>query len=293
MRYHITHRTTYTYHQPVTLAPHRLRLRPRCDVTQRLVRFSLEIDPVPIQLSENIDLDGNTVLTVWFADTPTTTFAVISDFEVETYRSNPFAFLLEDWATQLPMDYSSSLAHQLTPYLGGAASNFPAGLDPIAVQLAHDLWQQTSGNTLSFLSKLNQLINHTCKHLIRETGDPFPPSLTWTQQAGSCRDMTILFMDVCRAMGLATRFVSGYQEGDPDWSDRHLHAWAEVYLPGAGWRGYDPTQGLAVGDRHIALVASPSSRHTAPISGSLKSGGGTKAEMGFKLTIQPLGTPFP
>jgi transglutaminase-like putative cysteine protease len=93
-------------------------------------------------------------------------------------------------------------------------------------------------------------------------------------------------MEVCRAIGLAARFVSGYQEGDPDTTDRHLHAWAEVYLPGAGWRGYDPTHGLAVADGHIALVSSPFAQHTTPVAGTLKSGIGAQAKMSYQLLIQ-------
>nr|WP_277874380.1 MULTISPECIES: transglutaminase family protein [unclassified Leptolyngbya] len=139
-----------------------------------------------------------------------------------------------------------------------------------------------------FLWELNQQIFNTCQHIVREQGDPFPPGLTWKTKTASCRDMTVLFIEACRAMGLAARFVSGYHEGDPDWKQRHLHAWAEVYLPGAGWRGYDPTQGLAVGDRHIALVAAPNSRTTVPISGSLKSGIGVTTEMQYALTIKAL-----
>ncbi|MFM7576061.1 MAG: transglutaminase-like domain-containing protein, partial [Microcystaceae cyanobacterium] len=93
--------------------------------------------------------------------------------------------------------------------------------------------------------------------------------ITWRNKRGSCRDLTILFMEVCRTMGLAARFVSGYQEGDQATEDWELHAWAEVYLPGGGWRGYDPTHGLAVSDRHIALVASPNPQDCAPVTGEM------------------------
>lgn len=105
----------------------------------------------------------------------------------------------------------------------------------------------------------------------------------------------MLFAETCRTIGLAARFVSGsratnrkirYEEGDrPETSERHLHAWAEIYLPGAGWRGYDPTQGPAVADQHIALVASPSPRYTTPIVGTLKQGIGAKSEMKYCLSI--------
>jgi len=282
--YQITHRTTYLYDRPVILAPHGVRLRPRSDVTQSLKAFVLTSNPIPLQITENIDLDGNAILKLWFAEEPTTRFEVDILAEVETHRSNPFSYLLEPWATHLPLDYPLSLLSQLYPYLAGQPAYSTATLDPIAIQLAQEINQTVAGNTVSFLTELNQRVHDRCNYTIRETGDPLPPGITWNQKAGSCRDMTVLFMEVCRAMGLASRFVSGYQEGDPEGGDLHLHAWAEVYLPGGGWRGYDPTQGLAVGDRHIALVASPQSRYTSPISGTLK--GNAQATMGYQLKIE-------
>jgi transglutaminase-like putative cysteine protease len=281
--YQISHSITYTYDRPVTLSPHTIRLRPRQDTNQQLHQFSLTVHPTPRSLSENTDLDGNAITKAWFSDTEITQFSVQALCQVSTYCSNPFNYLLEPWATQLPIDYPASLSHQLQPYLSG---QFVQTLDPIAIQLAQEIWQHTSGNTLSFLSELNQRIYSTCNYTIRETGAPFPPGMTWTKQVGSCRDVAVLFMEVCRAIGLATRFVSGYQEGDVDSCDRHLHAWAEVYLPGGGWRGYDPTHGLAVAEGHIALVSSPFAQQTTPVMGTLKSGMGAQAEMQYQLLIQ-------
>jgi transglutaminase-like putative cysteine protease len=285
MQYKINHTTTYTYDRPVCLSSHLLRLRPRCDVTQALRSSRLDIDPAPIKISENVDLDGNVVIKVWFADAAVKTLIVKATSEVETYRTNPFDFLLEDWAVQLPIDYASSLLSQLQPYLSGQF--FPSAIDPIALQLAQEISQAVAGDTVNFLTELNQRIYQTCRYLVRETGEPLAPGTTWTERSGSCRDFAVLFIETCRAIGLAARFVSGYQEGDPDQSERHLHAWAEVYLPGAGWRGYDPTHGLAVSDRHIALVASPSARQTTPILGSLKSTT-VQSEMTYSLSIQSL-----
>jgi transglutaminase-like putative cysteine protease len=281
--YQISHNTTYTYDRPVTLAPHVIRLRPRSDISQTLDQFSLTVSPIPQRISESVDLDGNSITKVWFPETETTRLSIQTLAQVATHCTNPFNYLLEAWAAELPIDYPTSLFHQLQPYLTG---QFSQSIDPIATQLSQELWQQTSGNTLGFLNELNQRIYRTCQYAIRETGASFPPGVTWTKQAGSCRDVTVLFMEVCRAIGLAARFVSGYQEGDPDSSDRHLHAWAEVYLPGAGWRGYDPTHGLAVADGHIALVSSPFAQHTTPVVGTLKSGIGAQAKMSYQLLIQ-------
>ncbi|MGQ9872715.1 transglutaminase family protein [Leptodesmis sp.] len=286
MRYHISHTTYYTYEQPVILQPHTIRLRPRSDSSQTVESFSLTVTPVPKYQSYFTDLDGNELIKVWFDREPTLSLTVHAESQVATHRTNPFDYLLEPWATHLPIDYPASLLVQLKPYLVGHRLGYSDSLDPVAAQLAQEIWLKVHGNPAGFLSELNAQIYKGCQHLSRDTGDPFPPGLTWTQKAGSCRDFSVLFTEVCRAIGLAARFVSGYQEGDPDNSERHLHAWAEVYLPGAGWRGYDPTQGLAVADRHITLVTSSFSRYAAPIAGTV-SPGGVHSTMSYELAIQP------
>ncbi|MEN9210984.1 MAG: transglutaminase family protein, partial [Thermostichus sp. DG02_2_bins_29] len=198
---------------------------------------------------------------------------------VQTWRHNPFDYLLLDWATHLPIDYPSTLVAQLQPYLIRPT-------EATVQALAWEVWDQVQGNSTAFLQQLNQRIHGECRYILREKGDPWPASLTWQRRTGSCRDLTLLFMEVCRTVGLAARFVSGYvatqqqpsqasgpeltEDADQTQSDPtsgHLHAWAEVYLPGAGWRGFDPTQGLAVADQHIALAASAYPAGAAPISG--------------------------
>jgi transglutaminase-like putative cysteine protease len=246
------------------------------------------VAPTPSQESQVIDLEGNAVIKVWFKQEPTDSLRVQVISQIETHQTNPFNYLLEPWATKLPIDYPSSLSVQLQPYLVGQRSGYAAAIDPVAIQLAQEVADQVDGNITSFLSALNQKIYKSCQQIIRETGEPLSPGVTWAEKSGSCRDFTVLFMEVCRAIGLAARFVSGYQEGDPDSSDRHLHAWAEVYLPGAGWRGFDPTHGSAVADRHIALVANIFPRYAAPISGSFSQGSGAQSEMTYQLLIQGL-----
>jgi transglutaminase-like putative cysteine protease len=266
-----------------------MRLRPRCDAQQKLHSFSLQLDPPPKQLSENVDLDGNSITKAWFTEEPIAQFTVQAISEVETFCDNPFVYLLEPWAVNLPIDYSNAVLSRLQPYLqpywGKQFSATSGTIDPEAMILAQEIWQATHGNTTAFLNELNQRIYKNCGYLMRETGSPLPPGITWRSKQGSCRDYAVLFMEVCRAMGIATRFVSGYQEGDPDSNDRHLHAWAEAYLPGAGWRGYDPTHGLVVSDRHIPLVASANVKGTSPISGKLKTAG-VDSSMRYELLIK-------
>lgn len=283
MRYLITHHTEYHYQESVTLQPHLVRLRPRMDGHQQVHSVQLTVQPAPQQQSHLVDLDGNTLIKLWFDRQPTNSLSIQVDSDIETLCTNPFNYLLEPWALHLPFDYPTSLRLQLQPYLLGQISGTVA-LDPIATQLAQEIWLAVNGHPTSFLSELNARIYKECQYQLRETGAPLPPSMTWLHKTGTCRDFAVLFIEVCRAAGLAARFVSGYQEGDLDSTDRHLHAWAEVYLPGAGWRGYDPTHGLAVSDRHMALVASAASRYAAPIEGAVNPGQ-VQSTMTYTLTI--------
>lgn len=285
MRYRITHHTTYTYSNPVQLQPHVLRLRPRCDGHQRLLDFSLDIDPTPSGGSEVLDWVGNAVTKVWFDAQELEALRIKTVSEVETYCDNPFNYLLEPWATQLPIDYPSAIAAHLQPYLQG---QFTQGVDPAAVALAQDVYQAVDRQVGSFLSHLNERIYKTCHYQTRETGEALPAGITWRQQSGTCRDFAVLFAEACRAVGLASRFVSGYQEGDPNQDNRDLHAWSEVYLPGAGWRGFDPTLGLAVGDRHIPLVATAHPQDASPVTGLLHPRSNAKSTLETHIAIDLL-----
>lgn len=262
MYYHISHTITYTYKCLVHLKPHIVRLRPWCNGWQRLHNFALHVHPIPMGMSEAIDLDGNTTTKLWFEGT-TETLEITATAQVETCQTNPFDYLLEPWAIELPFDYPSSLSIQLQPYFK-SYSPIP---DPKIVELAQDLAGKVENKTTLFLGKLNQHLHKICKQIVRDSDTPWLPGMTLKAQRGSPEDLSVLFMDVCRVMGLAARFVRGYQQGDLNPENPRLHSWAEVYLPGAGWRGYDPTQGLAVSDTYVAVAASAVPAYTMPISG--------------------------
>ena len=129
--------------------------------------------------------------------------------------------------------------------------------------------------TVPFLGLITHRIHETCEAVVRHHDDPWPASVTLAERRGACRDLAVLLTTACRAVGLAARFVSGYQAGDPEQTERELHAWAEVYLPGAGWRGYDPMRGTAVSDQHVALAAGLTPRAAAPTSGTFRGTGAT------------------
>jgi transglutaminase-like putative cysteine protease len=280
--YNIEHSIEYRYSQPVSFAPHQLRLYPRSNVQQSVLSFDLTIDPLPQQISESIDLDGNNSVLVWFEDTPTDRLKIQTKTQVSTHLANPFNYLLESWADCLPIDYPHSLFQQLQPYLAGYLAH---SIDPIAAELAGEIWQSVEGKTIPFLTELNQQIYHNCQYSIRQDGAALPPSIVWKHRSGSCRDLVVLFIEVCRSVGLAGRFVSGYEAG-AETDDRHLHAWAEIYLPGAGWRGYDPTHGLLVAANHIAIASSPFPAQTTPVEGKLRTVGAITTEMNYRLMIE-------
>ncbi len=285
MRYSIQHHTHYQYQQPVTLQAHTLQLRPRSDAAQQVVNFELGITPGPVQQAAVVDTDGNHTLRLWFGSVPTDSLRLTTVSEVVTHRTNPFDYLAEPWAATLPIDYPASMAALLQPYLQPPVT---LAISPQAATLAAEISHQVAGNVGFFLTNLTQRIYETCQYINRDTGPAWPSAVTWDKKLGSCRDFTVLFMDACRSVGLAARFVSGYEEGDSQVPHRDLHAWAEVYIPGGGWRGFDPTHGLAVADRHVALVASPFPQYTAPVSGSTVEGGQVSSQLTTEVRVAVL-----
>jgi transglutaminase-like putative cysteine protease len=263
MLFHVTHATRYEYAHPVFLEPHTFRLRPRCDGTQRVIRFQLQVHPAPRGLSEMLDADGNAVAEAWFEGV-TGSLAVISTFDVETLRRNPFDYLPGPPAAVLPLEYPAELAERLRPYLAGAAPG--SRVEGLARAAA----EASGREAVAFLAELNRRIHGECRGVVREDGDPRDPEETLEIRAGACRDLAVLFMAACRAAGIASRFVTGYHLASPGGGRGDLHAWAEVYLPGGGWRGFDPSKGLAAADRHIAVAAGPAPRDAAPITGTFR-----------------------
>ena len=211
-------------------------------------------------------------------------FEFTANFAVETLRRDPFDYLLAPAAENMPIDYPGEDGPSLVPYLNGA------GVDGPVAEFAQAVAQEAKLQTVPFLFLLTQRIHDVCCTVIREEGDPLPAAVTLAGRQGSCRDLTVLFMDVCRTPGIASRFVSGYQEGVSGLSERDLHAWVEVYLPGGGWRSYDPTLGLAVSDRHIAVAASRTSHGAAPVTGTFR---GTEATTQMVSRIELAATASP
>ncbi|HEY5893737.1 MAG TPA: transglutaminase family protein, partial [Chthoniobacterales bacterium] len=258
----VTHTTSYGYSTPVSLRPHVFRLRPRCDGAVRLLDWKLEIEPKPATLADCLDAEGNSVTHGWFTGI-TNRLTITSKFEVETLRTNPFDYLLASSAQRFPFPYPGGLACYCSPLES----------DDTVLNFAGGIAEAVTWRTLDFLTALNDTIHTTCPRIIREKGGPRSPGVTLRERKGSCRDLAVLFIEACRAFGIAARFVSGYHKYGTDPARRHMHAWPEVYLPGGGWRGYDPTHGLAVADLHIPVASCWQPVGAAPISGAFCSNG--------------------
>ena len=281
MRFRVSHRSRYSYGEAVFLEPHTLRLTPRGGGGQRLVSFSLRVDPRPTGLSEFLDAEGNTAHQAWWLD-KTRELVVDASFEVETLRIDPFDFLLDDPSlATLPMSYPQDVQPLLAPYRKCREPNGAAGAFANAVALKAD-WQ-----TVPFLSGLNSEIYAHLDHEAREVGDPLTAEMTLAGRRGACRDSAIVFIEGCRAMGLAARFVSGYELISTREERTDMHAWAEVYLPGGGWRGFDPSRGLAAGETHIAVAVGLTPRQAAPILGAFR-GPAIESSLEFDIAVEPM-----
>ena len=185
---------------------------------------------------------------------------------METQRDNPFDYLPADLdGNVLPMSYGDLEQGLLSPYLMP-----PGDGDGRLADFAPDIAEGVDYQAQPFLYPLNDEIYNSFCVVKREYGEASTAEETLDSEVVACRDVAVLFIEPCRQLGIGARFVSGHQESDPQAGERELHAWADVYLPGGGWRGYDPTLGLVVADRHVALAASAYPKMAAPVTGNFR-----------------------
>lgn len=244
--------------------------------SQRLVAYELRIVPTPAGTTEVLDQDGNLTVRAWF-DGGIVELKVLSRFTVELLRDNPFDFLVSDESLGLPLWYPEPLSTALAPYR--SATQVSESVNEYARTVADD----AGSTTLQFLTSLNRKLFESCGHLTRLEGPPWTSDVTLSTFQGSCRDLAVLFCDACRVMGIAARFVSGYECASAGQPDAYMHAWAEVYLPGAGWRGYDPSRGLVVANTHVAVAAAFHHDLASPVAGAYC--GGCDARMAASLQM--------
>jgi transglutaminase-like putative cysteine protease len=264
MRARLIHSLDYRYTEPVLLGPHRFCLKPRGHGFQRLLDFRLDIAPEPSTFYPLVAASGDEILRARFSGA-TERFVVRALSVVETQMAPRLQACLEGAEPELPYPVGH-LNGDLAGALGGWLPN--GQHDPAAVDLAQEALMGSDQRALLFLSQLIEIIQDRVKYTQRHVGPAWPAGRTLKERVGSCRDLAMLMIESCRCVGLPARFVSGYHLLEPKPKRYDLHAWAEVYLPGAGWRGFDPSGKGAIDDRYVVLATSSRPPLTAAVTGS-------------------------
>ena len=280
----LEHRTSYTFDRPVRVSTHILRLRPAPHSRTPIEAYSLRIEPTKHYINWQQDAVGNFVASVEFPEpTSRLTFTVglIADLKV----INPFDFFIQNWAETWPaagFKYPEQLTEDLKPYLRPIDEDGPgSGPGELVQAWIQNLQVREGTRTIDFLVELNRAIHNDVGYSLRVEPGVQTPDFTLRTGIGSCRDSAWLLVSILRQLGLAARFVSGYLvqlasdvealdgPSGPAADFTDLHAWAEAYVPGAGWIGLDPTSGLMATEGHIPLAATPHPSSAAAITGGI------------------------
>ncbi|MBB3317253.1 uncharacterized protein (DUF2126 family)/transglutaminase-like putative cysteine protease [Rhizobium sp. BK181] len=282
--YHLTH---YKYDKPVRLGPQIIRLKPASHSKTRVISHSLKVSPANHFVNLQQDPYGNYLARYVFPD-PVTEFKIEVDLVADMTVYNPFDFFVEESAEMWPFSYPEDISDDLKIYMQ------PQPLEPALATYLSGI-DRTPMRTTDFIVGLNAKLKGDIEYVIRMEPGVQSPEETLKLALGSCRDTSWLLVEILRNLGFAARFVSGYliqltpdlkaldgpSGTEVDFTD--LHAWAEVYIPGAGWIGLDPTSGLLTGESHIPLAATPHYRNAAPISGALY--GHANTEFAFDMKV--------
>jgi transglutaminase-like putative cysteine protease len=275
-RYRILHRTYYTFSGEVQLGPHVLRLRPREHHELRIESATLVITPTAT-LRWHRDVEDNSVAIATF-ETAATQLAIESDVVIQQFNAAPLDFLVDDRAVDYPFAYAAEDQPVLFPYMGGAPRS---SSDPLMAWV-ETIWRPGEQiQTYALLQRLCVSIHERVSYRMREEPGVQDAAATLALGTGSCRDSAALFIEAARCLGLAARFVSGYLQAEPSaFNYGSTHAWAEVYLPGAGWKGFDPSIGAMAGSQHIAVAVARLPESVPPVAGSYVGAPGTDLNVG-------------
>ncbi|MFI5071955.1 MAG: transglutaminase family protein, partial [Terriglobales bacterium] len=286
----LNHRTQYRYDKAVSLGPHLIQLRPSPHCRTPILSYSLNVAPAKHFLNWQLDPYNNHVARVLFPD-KANEFLIDVDLVAELCPFNPFDFFLEPGVTDYPFEYEPLLARDLDPYLL---------LDPVGPLLRTFLANvsREKHGTISFLVELNRRVRDEINYVTRLDPGVQTCEQTLEKRSGSCRDSSWLLVQILRNLGIAARFVSGYLiqiadetatgDGIITADSADFYAWAEAFLPGAGWIGMDPTSGLFAGEGHIPLVCTPNASKAAPIEGTVEP---AKVDLEYSISIRRLGDP--
>ncbi len=288
MKIRIQHRTTYHYATPVRLGPHRVMVRPREGHDLHIESSILTIRPAHT-VHWLRDVNGNSIAVVDFQER-SDELMIYSELVLNHYDSDPLDFRVEPYAVHYPFVYDPWTLPELTAFTHIV---FPTDAERVRDWL-EQFWEPGKlVETVSLLKNLNRFIHETFKYTRRDAPGVQRPARTLEMNSGSCRDFATLFIEACRSWGLAARFVSGYMLCEGTEAGRaSTHAWAEVYLPGAGWKGFDPTSGAMAGSRHVAVAVSRHPEAAAPIGGSFTGAPTAFLRIDVDVKLEQLDKPY-
>lgn len=267
MRLSIRHSTRYLYPEPVFPNPHLIAMRPIDQQGRQLLSHRIEVSPASRQHYWK-DAFGNCLLTAFFADS-TDRIEIVAEMEVLTPTYNPFDFIVDPEAEPYPFSYNAADKRALAPFLSIGSPASCANVLPW-VRKAFPVFPK---RTIDLLSSINQRIHRQFCYQRRESAGIQTPDETIALGSGSCRDLAILMIECCRQLGCAARFVSGYlyhphQESPSSGENLSLHAWVEVFLPGAGWMALDPTNGIFADAAFIPCAVASEPYLASPVRGT-------------------------
>ena len=284
----LTHLTRYDYSQPVSFAPHALYLRPRETSRQRLHHFELVITPEARRIATNDALDNALDWAFFPPAGLASRLEFRSELMVETLDANPFDFFLSPHALTFPFAYDDTerlaLGLCLTPRTDSPAPDVLRGWLKGALLNA-------PSETVPFLMALNNAVHRSLTYTPRQEPGIQSATETMARRSGSCRDYAAFLIELCRTLGLAARFVSGYlyESKLPNTTavaPQSMHAWAEVYLPGAGWRGLDPTRGIFCDDAFVPVAHAAIAETVNPIQGTFYGPAGVHSQLTTSLSVE-------
>lgn len=278
MNFKIIHETTYLFSDKVFLEPHYLRFRPKQTPFIKVNNFSIALKSEPEGHRVIEDEENNVIDFFWFEElTKKLTITVESSLQTKEY--NPFNFIIHpDSFNTIPFTYSENQHQILYPSLQKVA------LAQELIDYAGAILDASNFNTIAFVSNLTKQIHADFIVEYREDGPPLSPSNTFDIKKGSCRDLSWMQINMLRTYGIAARFVSGYFYFEMDKPVYELHAWVEIFMPGTGWLGFDPSHGILTGNTHFSIASSAIPENTMPVSGGIR--GSATSQLITNLVIE-------